>query len=63
MIGDVGGIAERGVFVMMLGALAGTGKVPFDADVLKETMLDTVPARFRDINEKAFALGYARTGR
>ncbi len=47
--------------IVMLGALAGTGKIPFDVAILKETMLETVPAKFREINEKAFDLGFAQT--
>lgn len=43
--------------IVMLGALAGTGILPFKAEILLETILDNVPAKFKDINKKAFEGG------
>lgn len=40
--------------VVMLGALAATGILPFKSDILLETILDRVPAKYKDINKKAF---------
>jgi len=40
--------------VVMLGALAATGILPFKSDVLLQTILDSVPTRYRDINKKAY---------
>ena len=38
----------------MLGALAATGILPFKSDILLKTILDNVPAKYKDINKKAF---------
>ena len=44
--------------VVMLGALAGAGVLPFKSDVLLETILESVPNKYKDINKKAFELGF-----
>jgi indolepyruvate ferredoxin oxidoreductase beta subunit len=41
----------------MLGALAATGILPFKSDILLQTILDSVPAKYKDINKKAFEGG------
>lgn len=38
----------------MLGALAATDVLPFKSEILLETILDNVPAKYKDINKKAF---------
>jgi indolepyruvate ferredoxin oxidoreductase beta subunit len=43
--------------IVMLGALAATGVLPFKSDILLETILETVPEKYRDINKKAFQDG------
>ena len=43
--------------VVMLGALASSGRLPFEPDILKEAVIQSVPARTRDVNMKAFSLG------
>ena len=43
--------------VVMLGALAATDILPFKSDVLLQTILDTVPAKYKEINKKAFEGG------
>ena len=43
--------------VVMLGALAGANVLPFKSEVLLDTILENVPAKFKDINKKAFELG------
>lgn len=45
--------------VVMLGALAGTGRLPVAQDDLVAAMQDRVPARAVDVNIKAFELGRA----
>lgn len=40
--------------IVMLGALAATGILPFSPDVLLKTILDTVPLKYKSVNEKAF---------
>lgn len=44
---------------VLLGALAGSGALPFDPSVLEQTILDEVPARAKDVNRLAFAAGVA----
>ena len=44
--------------VVMLGFLAGKTDV-VSADALREAVLETVPKKFKELNEKAFAEGYA----
>jgi len=43
--------------IVMLGALAATDVLPFKSDVLLETILENVPAKYKDINKKAFEGG------
>lgn len=40
--------------IVMLGALAATDVLPFKSEILLETILDNVPAKYKDINKKAF---------
>ena len=42
---------------IMLGALAGSGKLPLSKEQVKEALLDLVPERYREINERAFEMG------
>jgi indolepyruvate ferredoxin oxidoreductase, beta subunit len=42
---------------VMLGTLAATDVLPFDSQILLETILQTVPVKFKSINEKAFQGG------
>lgn len=42
---------------IMLGALAGSGKLPLSKEQVKEALLDMVPERYREINERAFEMG------
>jgi indolepyruvate ferredoxin oxidoreductase, beta subunit len=44
--------------VVMLGVLARKGQLPFSDDVLRETIKEKVKAAFREINLRAFDLGY-----
>jgi len=43
--------------IVMLGALAAIGVLPFKPRVLLETILENVPAKFKDTNKKAFEGG------
>jgi indolepyruvate ferredoxin oxidoreductase beta subunit len=43
--------------VVMLGALAVSGVLPFDDREVTATMRESIPARFLDLNIKAFQLG------
>jgi len=42
---------------VLLGALAATNILPFKPDILLETILDMVPAKYKDVNRKAFENG------
>ena len=43
---------------VMIGAVAAADGVPIGKDLLKEVLLETVPAKFRDLNAAAFDMGY-----
>jgi indolepyruvate ferredoxin oxidoreductase beta subunit len=47
----------RAVNTVMLGALASTGLLPFSQDEILKVLLEHVPPKVREINERAFALG------
>jgi len=53
---DAGAVITKNI--VMLGALAGSGILPFDHKILLDTVLENVPAKFKDINKKAFDLGF-----
>ena len=44
--------------IVMIGALAATGKLPLKTETLKEALRELVPAKYLDINIRAFELGY-----
>ena len=44
--------------IVMIGALAGSGVLPFKSDILLETILENVPVKFKNVNKKAFELGF-----
>lgn len=44
--------------VVMLGALAGSGILPFDKNILLDTVLENVPEKYKKINKKAFESGF-----
>jgi len=48
----------RTLNIVMLGAVAGTGKLPISKGTLEETILRMVPPRTKDMNKKAFTLGW-----
>ena len=43
--------------IVMLGALAAADVLPFKTEILLETILDNVPAKYKEINKKAFEGG------
>lgn len=49
---DAGALITKNI--VMLGALAAADILPFKSKILLETILENVPAKFRDINKKAF---------
>ncbi|HNR13313.1 MAG TPA: indolepyruvate oxidoreductase subunit beta [Thermodesulfobacteriota bacterium] len=44
--------------MVMLGALVRKGDLPFSADIVKQTIQERVKESFREINLRAFDLGY-----
>ena len=43
---------------VMIGAVAGVKGFPLDMNVLRETLAENVPRKFRELNLKAFDLGF-----
>jgi len=43
--------------IVMLGALAATDVLPFESEILLKTILDNVPAKYKEINKRAFEGG------
>ena len=59
---DATGIARKAGAVIaknsvMLGALAASNVLPFNPDVLLETILEDIPEKYKEINKKAFQGG------
>ncbi|KYK29801.1 hypothetical protein AYK20_00260 [Thermoplasmatales archaeon SG8-52-1] len=52
---DAGALITKNI--VMLGALAATDVLPFKSEKLLETILENIPAKFKDINKKAFEGG------
>jgi indolepyruvate ferredoxin oxidoreductase beta subunit len=48
---------ERTMNVVILGALASSGKLPFEQESLREAVLGRVPPRTIEVNDAAFNLG------
>jgi len=44
--------------IVMLGALAATDVLPFDKKILLDTILGSVPVKYKDMNKKAFENGF-----
>ena len=44
--------------IVLLGAVTATGKLPLSEEAIREAMVRNVPSRFRELNERAFDLGY-----
>jgi len=43
--------------IVLLGGLAETGLLPFDSDILLETIFANVPSKFKSVNDTAFKGG------
>jgi indolepyruvate ferredoxin oxidoreductase beta subunit len=44
--------------VVMLGALFGSGRIPVTLEIVKEAIIERVPAKAAEVNIKAFDLGF-----
>ena len=49
----------QAVNAVLLGIVAGTGVLPLETDLLKETVLAGAPKKAIDVNERAFERGFA----
>jgi len=56
LAGEAGSILTQNI--VLIGALAATGKVPVRIESLKEALRELVPAKHVEMNLKAFELGY-----
>jgi indolepyruvate ferredoxin oxidoreductase beta subunit len=52
---DAGALITKNI--VMLGALSAADVLPFESEILLETILENIPEKFRDINKKAFEGG------
>lgn len=48
----------KAVNVVLLGAATATGKMPFSREVILDAIVENVPQKFRELNQRAFELGY-----
>lgn len=53
---EAGSILTRNT--VLIGVLAATGKIPVKTESLMEALRELVPAKYLDVNVKAFELGY-----
>lgn len=53
---DAGALITKNI--VLLGALAASGVLPFKSEILLETILENVPSKFKDMNKKAFEGGF-----
>jgi indolepyruvate ferredoxin oxidoreductase beta subunit len=48
----------KAVNVVLLGAATAVGKMPFSREIMLEAIVENVPQKFRELNQKAFEMGY-----
>ena len=48
----------KAINAVLLGAVAKSGKVPFDAEWIRKAVMENVPEKFRATNQKAYDLGF-----
>jgi indolepyruvate ferredoxin oxidoreductase beta subunit len=48
----------KAVNVVLLGAATAVGRMPFNKEVMLEAIVENVPQKFRELNQKAFNMGY-----
>lgn len=54
---DAGAVITKNI--VMLGALEASGVLPFKKGILLNTVLENVPAKFKEVNKKAFEGGFS----
>ena len=58
---DAGAIITKNI--VMLGALAGSGVLPFKKDILLDTILENIPPKYKEMNNRAFEGGFKATNK
>jgi indolepyruvate ferredoxin oxidoreductase beta subunit len=48
----------KAVNVVLLGAATAIGEMPFTREVMEEAIIKNVPQKFRELNQKAFKMGF-----
>lgn len=48
----------KAVNVVLLGAAAAAGRLPFSRESIEQAITENVPQKYRELNQKAFKLGY-----
>ncbi|ACL75744.1 indolepyruvate oxidoreductase subunit beta [Ruminiclostridium cellulolyticum] len=48
----------KAVNVVLLGAATAVSKMPFTKEIMLNTIIENVPQKFRELNQKAFEMGY-----
>ncbi|MHB8064024.1 MAG: indolepyruvate oxidoreductase subunit beta [Ruminiclostridium sp.] len=48
----------KAVNVVLLGAATAVGKMPFGKEIMLEAIIENVPQKYRELNKKAFEMGY-----
>lgn len=48
----------KAVNVVLLGAATAVGKMPFTKEIILDAIIENVPQKFRELNQKAFETGY-----
>lgn len=43
--------------IVMLGALSATKVLPYESNILLDTIIDNIPSKYKDMNKKAFEAG------
>lgn len=60
LAGEAGSV--KAVNVVLLGAAAALGFLPFSKELMEKVIAENVPQRFKELNIKAFDAGYAGVG-
>lgn len=48
----------KAVNVVLLGAAAAAGQMPFSREIIEQAIIENVPRKYSELNQKAFRLGY-----
>ncbi len=48
----------KAVNVVLLGAAAAAGQMPFSREIIEQAIIENIPRKYSELNQKAFRLGY-----